>query len=183
MKDAQKNKNKILWMTRTAIFIALLIVLQAITAAFGSTIVTGSIVNLLLVVSVMTCGLASGACVAAISPVVAKFLGIGPLWELIPFIMAGNLVLVLLWHFVGNRQTKNPYTAYFIALPVAAAGKFFTLYICIVQIAVPILLKLPEPQAAVITSLFSIPQLVTALVGGAAAIAIFPQLKKVMRLN
>ena len=89
------NKRNILWITRTAIFIALLIVLQAATAPLGNIIVTGTIVNLLLIVSVMSCGLASGLTVAAISPVMAKFLGIGPLWSLIPFIAAGNAALVL----------------------------------------------------------------------------------------
>ena len=50
------NKEKTLWITRTAIFVALLVVLQAATAALGNTIITGSVVNMLLVVSVMTCG-------------------------------------------------------------------------------------------------------------------------------
>lgn len=93
----------------------------------GNIIVTGSIVNLLLIVSVMTCSLASGLTVAAVSPVMAKFL---------------------------------------------------VLYIGIVQIAVPIFLGLPEPQAAVISNMFSIPQLITALIGGALALFMFPRLKK-----
>ena len=96
------NKNTIRWITRTAVFIALLIVLQMATAPLGNILITGSIVNLLLIISVMTCGLASGLSVAVISPVMAKLLGIGPLWSLIPFIAAGNIVLVLLWHFIGN---------------------------------------------------------------------------------
>ena len=52
------RKLGIIWIARTSIFIALLIVLQAATAPLGNIVVTGSIVNLLLVVSVMTCGLA-----------------------------------------------------------------------------------------------------------------------------
>ena len=60
------NKERILWITHTAIFIALLIVLQATTAVLGNIIITGTIVNLLLIVSVMTCGLSSGITVAVI---------------------------------------------------------------------------------------------------------------------
>ncbi len=175
------NRQRVLWVTRTAVFIALLVVAQTATAAFGNTIVTGSVVNLLLAVCVMTCGLSSGLCVAALSPVLAKLLGIGPLWELIPFIIAGNIVFVLLWHFIGNRKAKGKYTAYLIAWPVAAVGKSLTLYLLIVQIAVPLLLRLESAQATAVTALFSVPQLITALIGGGIAVWIIPPLKKALR--
>ena len=75
-------------------------------------------------------------------------------------------------------------TAVFIALLVvlqtatAALAKFLILYVGIVQIAVPLLLELPEPQAAVISNMFSIPQLLTALLGGGIALLVLPTLKK-----
>ena len=173
------NQEKTLWITRTAIFVALLVVLQAATAALGNTIITGAVVNMLLVVSVMTCGMMSGLCVAVISPIMAKLIGIGPLWSLIPFIVAGNITLVLIWHFIGNRHWGQKYTSLIIALAAAAAAaKFLVLYIGIVQIAVPLLLKLPEPQAAVISSMFSIPQLITALLGGGMALLVLTPLKR-----
>ncbi len=53
------NKSNILWITQTAIFIALLIVLLIITAPFGNIIVTELIVNMLLMISVMACGFMS----------------------------------------------------------------------------------------------------------------------------
>lgn len=175
------NKKRILWITQTAVFIALLIVLQAAIALLGTPLITGSIVNLLLITSVMTCGPFSGLTVAVVSPVVAKFLGIGPLWALIPFIAVGNIVLVLIWHFIGNLSLNGKeYPVYIIALIVAATAKFLVLYIGIVKIAVPVFLGLPEPQAMVISNMFSIPQLITALVGGALAVALFPRLKKAL---
>ena len=172
-------KKRTLWITRTAVFIALLIVLQAATAPLGNVLITGSVVNLLLIVSVMTCGLASGFTVAVISPVIAKLIGIGPLWVLIPFIAAGNVMLVLLWHFFGNRNMKSRYVA---ALIVAAAGKFCILYVGIVKIAVPLLLNLPEQQAKIVSNMFSLTQLVTALIGGIIAVMVLPSLKKAIRL-
>jgi len=173
------NKQRILWITRTAVFIALLVVWQAASAPLGNTLITGSIVNLLLIVSVMTCGLASGLTVAAVSSIMAKLLGIGPLWSLIPFMIAGNVTLVLLWHFIGNRNMGGKrYVAYITALIVAAISKFLVLYIGIVRIAIPILLGLPEQQAAAITSIFSVAQLFTASVGGALAFVLIPRLKK-----
>lgn len=175
------NKKRILWITHTAVFIALLVVLQAATAPLGNTLITGTVVNLLLIVSVMTCGPASGLTVAVISPIVAKFIGIGPLWVLIPFIAAGNIALVLIWNFLGNRKTGNQTSAYIAALIAAATAKFLVLYLGIVQIAVPMLLGLPEQQAAVVSNLFSIPQLITALSGGIAASIILPTLKKAIK--
>lgn len=177
------NKKKIQWITHTAVFIALLIVLQAATAPLGNVLITGTIVNLLLIVAVMTCGLASGISVAVISPVLAKFFGIGPLWVLIPFIAAGNIVLVLIWHLIGNKNLGSRYTTSVTALISAAAGKFFVLYIGIVRIAIPLLLGLPEQQAAVVSKMFSFPQLFTATVGGVIAAMILPSLKKAIRIS
>lgn len=171
--------NKILWITRTAISIALLLVLQATAAPLGN-IIVGSIVNLILIVSVMICGLVSGIAVAVISPVMAKFFGIGPFFSLIPFIAAGNIILVFLWHFIGSRHTSSKYTAYIIAMVSAAVAKFLVLYIGIVKIALPLFLRLPEQQACVISNMFSVPQLITALTGGILALIMLPTLNKAL---
>jgi hypothetical protein len=70
------------------------------------------------------------------------------------------------------------YAAYIAALISAAIAKFLVLYIGITQIAIPVFLSLPKPQSAVISNMFSIPQLVTALLGGALAVVLFPRLKR-----
>ena len=172
-------KNTTLWITRTAVFIALLIAWQAASAALGNQFVTGSGVNLILIVSVMICGVASGSCVALVSPVMAKMFGIGPLWGLIPFIALGNLAIVLVWHIVGNRTMGGKFTAYTVAAASGAVAKFLTLYLGIVKLAIPVILKIPEPQATVMSGMFSIPQLITALIGGSLAVILLPTLKKV----
>jgi len=176
---AERNTNmhfRTLWITRTAVLIALLVVLQAATIPLGNNFITGSVVNLMLIISVMTCGLATGATVAVISPAMPTLLGFGPTWPLIPFIAAGNIVLVLLWHFVGNRQMKYPYAAYIAALIAAAVAKFLVLYFGVVRIAIPFILGLPEQS--VLSYLFSFPQLITASIGGVCAIILLPTLKK-----
>lgn len=43
---------KVLWITRTASFVALLVVLQFATSFLNNTMITGSIVNLILIISV-----------------------------------------------------------------------------------------------------------------------------------
>lgn len=174
-------KEKTLWIVHTAVFVALLVVLQAVTAPLGNTILTGTLVNALLVVSVMTCGVMSGASVAVISPIMAKLAGIGPLWGVIPFIAMGNITLVLVWHFLGNANQghkDHKYMPEATALVSAALAKFLVLYIGIVKVAVPLLLDLPEPQATVVSHMFSAPQLITALLGGIAAVPVVRTLKR-----
>lgn len=180
--DNKRTGFDILWLTRSAILIALLIVVQSVTAPMGNQILTGSLVNMILVISSIVSGLSSGLAVAIISPIMAKFFNIGPLWTLIPFIALGNAVLVVVWHLIaGRKNIINPRRAGLVAIPVAAVAKFVTLYIGIVKIAVPILLKLPAPQAEKISAIFSIPQLITALIGGAIAFLILPVLRNAVK--
>ena len=176
-----KNK-RVLWVTRTALFTAVLVVIQAITAQLGITLITGSFVNLVLIASVMTCSWWSGLTVALISPVFASLMGISPNWLLTPFIMAGNTALVAVWHLVGNRSIGNSrHVTHIAAAASAAVAKFIVLYIGVVRIAVPFILQLPEKQAAVVSMTFSFPQLFTALIGGAVAVLILPVLKKAIK--
>lgn len=172
------RKSKTLWITYTAALIALLVVIQAVTAGFGNTIVTGTLVNAVLIIAVMTGGFWSGAVVALVSPVMAKLTGIGPLWSLIPFIAAGNLALITVWHFVCRRRGIPRYAGRIGALIAAAVAKFLVLYLGIVKVMVPLLLKLPEPQATVISGMFSVPQLVTALLGGIVALPVLAAVKR-----
>ena len=178
----------VLWITKTAMLVALLVVAQAATAALGNTLVTGSVVNMILIISVMTCGWKSGVTVAAISPICAKLFGIGPLWSILPFLMLGNTAIVLTWHFVGNRLIPFPLrimqrkgVSYILALISGAVVKSAVLYLGIVQLAIPFLLDLPEKQAATISGMFSISQLITAIIGGAIAAAILPLLTRAIR--
>ena len=67
------------------------------------------------------------------------------------------------------------------AVILAAAAKFLTLYLGIVKLAVPVLLGLPEPQASVVSQMFSLPQLFTALLGGAVALPVIRVLKKAVQ--
>ena len=84
-------KRKIWWITETAIMLALLVTLQALTKGFGQ-LVTGSFVNVVLAVSVLVGGWSIGLTVALISPVLAFLLNIAPMALTVPAIMAGNAV-------------------------------------------------------------------------------------------
>jgi hypothetical protein len=176
------NKKGAIWITTTAVFIALLICVQAFTAPWGQ-LVTGSMVNLVLIVSVMTCGLSSGLTVALLSPVIAKFFGIGPLWPIIPFVMLGNSALVLIWHLINKLKFANKHVVRVVSVIVAAVKKFLVLFISIVKIAVLIFLSLPAQQAAAISGMFSVLQLFTASLDGAVALAVLPAVEKVRSIR
>lgn len=168
-------KQRILWMTRTAALLALLIALQAATKPLGQ-LVTGSCVNLVLGVAALFGGIWCGAAVALLSPLFAFLLGIGPaLPQLVPMIAAGNAVLILLLRLPGRDAAAKRW----LAVLMAAAGKFLALYLLIVKLALP-LLNLPEKQTAMLAASFTWPQLLTALIGGALAMAICPVLKKAL---
>jgi len=170
---------KVLWITRTAVLIALTVSLQALTLQLGNQIITGSIVNLMLILSVMLCGLPSGLTVAVFTPVLPTLLGFGPVWPIVPFIIAGNMALVTVWHFIGNRDFGNKYICHIIAAAAGAVAKFLVLYFGVVRIAAPYILGLPNQS--VISVLFSYPQLITASVGGICAIILLPSLSKAVK--
>ena len=171
------TRGSAIWVTRTAVFTALLVATQIFTAPLGQ-FVTGSLVNMILIVSVMTCGLASGLTVSLLSPVFAKLIGIGPLWAIVPFIMAGNALFVIIWHYMGNMKFASKYAVRIAALVSAAACKFLLLYISIARVVVPLFLGLPEAQARAVSGIFSLPQLVNPLIGGAVALIVLPLIER-----
>ncbi len=177
-----QNK-KVLWMTRTALLLALLIVLQWATKPLGQA-VTGPCVNLILAVAAMTAGLPAGLTVALLSPIFAWLLGIAPLAVTVPAIMAGNAVFVCLLYFLCAKTEKWHFQV--LGLAAAAAGKFGVLFSLVQWVicgaALPFLkgqgIKVPVATLAVN---FGWLQLLTAVIGGAAGLALLPVLKKALK--
>lgn len=179
-----KNHKKILWITETAIMLALLITLQwstASTQAFAGQYITGSCVNAVLAITVLLLGLWSGFVVAVLSPVFAFLLNIGPKFvQVVPCICIGNLVLVLLLHFLVRY--RKPAWTWVVGLVIAAAAKAAVLYTAVNLIVVPMMgSNLPPKVAQSFSVMFSWPQLFTALIGGSVALAIWPLIKKALK--
>lgn len=171
-------KKQILWITETAVMLALLVTLQALTRSAGQ-YVTGSCVNLILAVTTLAAGLGSGAAVALLSPFFAFLLGIGPqLLPIVPAISVGNLLYVLLlWGIAGRNLHSLPRKL--LAWLGAAGGKAAALYLLVVRLLCAAL-DLPQKQVAVFTAMFSWPQLVTALAGGGVALLAVPIVRKAL---
>lgn len=171
------KKTNVLWITQTAVLIAVLLVLQTLTKPAGQ-IVTGSCVNAVLAVAALCVSVSSGLCVAVISPFAAFLLGIGPAFFPLTFaVVLGNAVYVALLYVLASRKL----TVGSMAIGVAAASvcKFLTLYLVVVQGVCRFFADSLKPQQIkTFTAMFSVPQLITALIGGVAACAIAPVLKK-----
>ena len=177
-------RKNVRWITETAVMLALLVALQALTKPLGQ-LVTGSCVNAVLAVTVLLAGLSSGITVAVISPVLAYLLGIAPQIVTVPAIIVGNPVFVVLLHFIaGNSSGWGQRIAPWL---VTAVAKFATLYLLVVKIicglaAAPLLANgtLKEPMLKALPTMFAWPQLFTALIGGGVALLIVPVLRKAL---
>lgn len=174
-------KNKTLWLTRTALLLTLLLVLQFVTKPLGQ-IVTGSCVNLVLAVAALCVGLWSGLVVALVSPFLAFLLQIASMpILLVPGVALGNAALVLVLALAAKAlKTKTGALGRYAAAVGAAVVKFAVLWLVMTQILIP-LASLPEAKATVLTTTFTWPQLITALIGGLLAAVIAPILSKSLR--
>lgn len=97
-------------MVVTAILIALTIVFQLLRPVLGgsniiSTYIIGSLVNLVLIIAACAVGLWSGVAVAVVAPLFAVLQNHAQL-PMVPWIIAGNLVLVVLYALFA-RQPKT----------------------------------------------------------------------------
>ena len=184
IKDKDRMmKQRIFWIARAGLLLALLIALQWVTKPLTQ-LVTGSAVNGILAVAVLFGGLSCGLTVALISPICAFLLNIAPNLATVPAIMAGNAVFVIVLHVL----CKGGWVRRIIGLLAAAVAKFAVLYglvnwvIC--GIAAQSLLSqgiLKAPMLKLPPTTFGLMQMVTALIGGTLALMILPVLKKALR--
>lgn len=169
--------------TQTAVLLALLVALQALTAGLGQ-IVTGSCVNAVLAVAALTVGWAGGLAIALVSPILAYLLSIAPQVLTVPAIMAGNAVYVLLLYLLLGKKERLLWQK-IVAWLAASLSKFAVLYGIVVKLICGVLAEkllsagtLKQPMIAALSVKFGWMQLVTALIGGALALLIVPILHK-----
>ena len=183
-------RKKVLWITETAVMLALLVTLQALTKPMGQ-LVTGSCVNAVLAISVLLVGMSSGITIALISPVCAYLFGIAPNFVTVLPIMIGNVCFVVLLRLIAG-ETHKPIWRQPVALVAAAGVKFGVLYLLVVKVICGIasgalmgkklgnIVVLAPPMLKLLPTMFAWPQLFTALIGGAAALLITPVLRKAL---
>ena len=178
---------KIRWITETAVMLALLVTLQALTKPLGQ-LVTGSCVNAVLAITALLVGMSGGITVALISPVCAFLFGIAPNFVTVVPIMLGNVCFVVLLNRIyGKAIWRQP-----VALVAAAAVKFAVLYFLVVKVIcgfasgallgkkLGAVVVLAPPMLQNLPAMFSLPQLFTALIGGGVAVLITPVLRRAL---
>jgi len=188
-----KTRKQILWITQTAMLLGLTVAAQYfIQISFGATIVsqiiTGSLVNLFLILATMMCGFFSGFSIAAVVPFISVAIGRMPHPWLIPFVALGNLAIVFVFWLICRRKISG--RSFTISWAIAAVTgsllKFAVLWLGVTKIFVNFILAndaaLNAPQiekmTAAITFNYSFPQLATAFIGSVLTYAIYPVLKK-----
>ena len=152
-----------------------------------SVFITGPIINACLVLAVLTVGLAGGIILSIVTPVTAYIIAASRVMTdvplIIPFIMAGNVVLVLATNFLlkkdlehgkGLRDIKSYIKAVICS---ALKGLFMGLTISLwllptfIPAESPLLKKIPVFQ-----TMFSVTQFVTACIGFVYAFIIWAAL-------
>lgn len=190
-------RKHILWITRTAAMLALLICLQWVGSfvpnQLAKQLLTGTMVNCVLAVTALYVGYSSGITIALISPVFAFLLHIAPNLITVLPIMAGNCCYVVLMRLICGK-TDKPFWRQGAAVAGAATVKFGVLYLLVVKVicglAAPkflgkklgetILLAPPMLKPDKLPLMFAWPQLVTAICGGILALCITPFLRKAL---
>lgn len=185
-------KKNVLWITETAAMLALLIALQWLGSQIPEPtvkqLITGSLVNCVLVVTTLVAGRSSGLTVALISPILACMFKIAPVLIAAPVIMVGNVCYVLLLSLLLKKSLKLAP----VALAAASVLKFGVLYLLGVVLAGGLLFDALNGQTLAgmpvmsqvvlkqVTNMFSWFQLATALIGGTLALVIVPTLRKAL---
>ena len=182
---------KLRTITETAVMLALLVALQAVTKPLGQ-LVTGSCVNAVLAITALLVGVSGGIAVALISPVCAFLLGIAPNFVTVLPIMVGNTVYVLLLHLLFRLPKGCGWVMKPLSVGVAAVAKFAVLYLLVVKLICGVasgallgqklgdIVVLAPPMLTMLPTMFTWPQLFTALIGGAVAMLMVPVLKKAL---
>ncbi|MBA1335446.1 MAG: hypothetical protein HPY66_1071 [Firmicutes bacterium] len=161
------------FITRTALLLALTVVFQMMRpfiplSPLGSNFIIGSLVNASLATASVMVGMWGGIIISVAAPVIAFMQQhIAFVW-LVPIVAGGNAALVLLY---GWWYRKNKWTG----IALSSVVKFVLLF-AMVKTAVSVLV-VPPPAAAMLTLMFSWPQLVTAVIGGIIAVPVIERLK------
>lgn len=144
--------------------------IATIAPFFGSQPVTGIIVNATLFVATIFIGTRGAVLVAVAPSLIAVSVGTlpPPLAPIIPFIILGNIILILIFGYAY----KNGYWRGVISASVA---KFIFLY---TTTSIMMDLILDKTLSANIAVMMSWPQLFTAIGGGLLAFAFLKSIKK-----
>ena len=158
---------------RIAVMAAVTLIVQWLVGLSKIQLLTGSFVNMCLLIAAMTTGIVGGICVGIVTPFIALGLGLNPNVLLVPFIAVSNAVYVVIFGVVVwlLRVDSGSTKRFWYNLLVLAAGlKFAFLYFVGVKWIYPLLFNVKQMET--ISVMMGALQWFTALIGGGAALAL-----------
>ncbi len=179
-----KTDHKIKWITRTALCTALVLLVQMIGKLLPAGVViagpfslnqliTGSLVNLVLILAAASVSAWSGVTCGLISSILAALLGMTPVPFIVPAIALGNAVIaVAAWFFFKELKGTGMRVT---GVVLGAAAKCAVLWLTVPAL-LRILPDIPSKQVQMLSVMFSWPQFVTAIIGGILALTVYPAL-------
>lgn len=154
---------------------------------------TGSVINLILVITTLFCGMLCGIIIAIITPITSFIITGSPIIAAVPLIlpciMLGNIIFVLAIGLVGkvivklgfNVPKKGISKDVSLLVPSVIIGailKALFMSVSIVLFVIPTFgVDLTKMMISAAKVAYSTTQLITALIGGALACVIWPVLK------
>ena len=179
--NSTKNTLRI---TFTGLFLAIAIVAQLLGTYLGGAgnigqIITGSIINMCLILSGCIVGIYSGLSIAVLSPMLAFLFGLMKLPFAIPVVMIGNIVYVIISVLIFKMIQKKDMNLLssnlilFFVFAFSACIKALIMW----SSAKYVLVMFTKVPPMLIAS-FSFPQIITGTIGGVLALFLIPVLKK-----
>lgn len=146
--------------TKEVVLFAVFSVFAVFSPFIGIQAVTGPLVNAMLFLSAVLLGVQGGVLLAIFPSIIALSIGFLPMQiaPLVPFIIIGNIILVVVFNYFRNSFWKG--------VVFASFAKFLFLYLSSLAISN---ILFSSKIAKVAISMMSFPQLATALVGGLIA--------------
>lgn len=151
-----------------------------------SVYITGPIVNVTLIMTVLYSGLGMATILSVILPLTSFIITGSPLMAMvptiIPVVMLGNFIIVLAIFLCYSKCKTQSNSKLALSLAIGSIAKAAIMGALIVFLVLPIFGGALKPQQIEVARMtFSITQLITAAIGSALSLVIWPILKKVAR--
>lgn len=170
--------NTVQKLVRASLLLALAIAAQAVGRSFPqiSQLFVGSVVNAVLLIAAISCGMQWGILVGGLTPLLAWSIGQlpAPFGPFIPFIMLGNIIFVVVFFLINKIGNK----ASIFGVIISSLLKFGFLSLASSKLITIFNLGIPQKVADKLVISMGTPQLITALLGGAIALVLTNILKK-----
>ncbi|MBC7087611.1 MAG: ECF transporter S component [Tissierellales bacterium] len=157
-------------LVQASVLLAIAIIFQIIgrTIPEINQFIVGPIVNMVLILTAYICGRWFGVGVGVLTPLLAYLVGqlAAPLAPFIPFIMIGNAIYVLIFSFFMKRGQIQ----IVVGVILGSVMKFLFLSFSARKLIYLFGLEFPPNIANALAASMSIPQLITALIGGVFAL-------------